>query len=133
MDNNKLDSLENTTVVASSIVIAIIGLGYCVNTQYYPNLYHFGFENVSGNNVFRAIGTMYISLSIFWLSSIFQPAWKMGALLSIAFFMGGLCFGRLISLIVDGSPHQLVWAFLVGELFTCLQALFIYKKKYSSN
>ncbi|TDR31624.1 DUF4345 domain-containing protein [Hydromonas duriensis] len=129
---NHLDKLEQSFLISTPIVLALIGCGYLINPLFYPHIFEFSFNNINANNIYRAVGALYLSFCVFWLMSTKIPSWRMTAILSIGTLMSGLAVGRLISLTIDGVPHWLILIFLVGEVLTAAVAFVIYKLKYSS-
>jgi hypothetical protein len=80
--------------------------------------YLFGFE-VEGRNlihIFRAVMGLYLALVCFWLAGAFSASLTVPALWSLVIFMFGLAGGRVLSLLLDGFPHWLLFAYLVVEL-----------------
>ncbi len=77
---------------------------------------HFKVEATNLANIFRAIMGLYLGMATFWIIGILYPTyWKAATLVNIL-FMGGLAFGRIISMVVDGQPSIIFSAGVIGEL-----------------
>ena len=133
MNRAAINRLEHLMLITVPLGLSVIGLGYLVDTGFYPGLFGFAIDNISGKNVYRAFGALYISLGLFWLSSLRIHAWRKSAVLSIAFLMMGLAMGRVISLFADGTPHGLVMFYLALEIFCLIQAVTVYQFKYAGS
>jgi hypothetical protein len=53
-------------------------------------------------NMIRSVMGLYLTLGFFWIFAIKNPAYWNAATLINVLFMGGLAFGRLISMLFDG-------------------------------
>jgi hypothetical protein len=63
---------------------------------------------------------LYLAFALFWLVGMLRPnLWK-AATLSQILFMGGLAFGRMLSLLFDGVPSTLFALGTIGELILAL-------------
>ncbi|WP_298115610.1 DUF4345 domain-containing protein [Flavobacterium sp.] len=125
-----IDKFENMFLIMTGLGLGLIGLGYGLNPDFYPNLFGYELDNINAFHVFKAFNGLYLAFSGFWIYSVFQPKMKKSALLMIIIVMIGLIIGRLWSIITDGKPHWLLLAYLGLEFFVLLQALLIYTKKY---
>jgi sulfite exporter TauE/SafE len=117
MTNNAL-KIENLHLGFASVIVVIVGLSYGI----YPNklipiFFDFKVESVDLKNVFRAIMGLYLGLVTFWIVGILKPEYWRNATLICTIFMGGLAFGRIISIIIDGIPSL---AFSIGTLVEIL-------------
>jgi hypothetical protein len=133
MNKNSIEILEKSLLIITPICLALIGCGYLINTDFYPNTYGFSAKNLNSEHIYRAIGAMYCSMSLFWFLSLKNKSWRKVVIISILFFMSGLAIGRIISIIFDGIPHTLLLIFLILELICFIQAWIVYQYKYSEN
>ena len=80
--------------------------------------YLFGIEVDSMNlaHILRAVMGLYLALVCFWMIGAFRRDLTVPALWSLVVFMFGLAGGRLLSLVLDGMPHRLLFAYLLAEL-----------------
>ena len=60
---------------------------------------------------------LYLALSLFWIIGAINVQLRQSALYSLVVFMLGLAAGRVLSLIIDGMPHWLLFVYLVLEIF----------------
>jgi Domain of unknown function (DUF4345) len=113
-------NVENTHLAISSLIVIGVGLTYGIapNTIL-PFFFDFKVESADLNNVFRAIMGLYISLGLYWMLAIYKPEHWKNATLTSTLFMGGLAFGRIISIVLDGVPSL---PFSIG---TVLELLFM--------
>jgi len=100
---NDTKLIKNLHLGISSFVIIAVGLVYGINPhKIAPLIFDFKVESVDLSNIFRAIMGLYLGMAIYWIIGIIKPnQWKNATLINII-FMGGLAFGRIISLIIDG-------------------------------
>jgi hypothetical protein len=83
--------------------------------------------NVSSINEIRAnYGGMHLLLGLFLIHGAFKMHIQRTALLVVALFTGGLVLGRITSLVVDGSPNEVVWALFIVEAVGFLVASGLY-------
>lgn len=95
--------IKNLHLGISSIVVILVGLSYGIYPgKVLPILFDFRVETTDLNNVFRAIMGLYLGMGIFWIIEIYRSKHWQSATLTNIIFMGGLAFGRIISLMVDG-------------------------------
>ena len=67
-------------------------------------------------NIFKAIMGLYLAFASVWIIGVFdEKYWKTATICNI-FFMFGLAFGRIISMIVDGVPSPLFVFGTIGEI-----------------
>lgn len=67
-------------------------------------------------HIFRAVMGLYLALVVFWLIGAFNTKLQPAALWSLTVFMFGLAGGRVLSLILDGFPHPLLFVYLLLEV-----------------
>jgi hypothetical protein len=125
-----IQKLENAFLLSTALGLAAIGLGYGIQPNLYPQFFNIKLNSTELMHIFRGINGLYIGLSVFWIVAVFKSHLKQGALLSVIAVMSGLILGRVSSIIVDGTPHILLQVFLVIEIITLVQGIFIYKKLY---
>ena len=96
--------------------------------------YLFGFpvESVNLTHIFRAVMGLYLALVVFWLAGAFSESLTVPALWSLVIFMFGLAGGRVLSLLFDGFPHWLLFAYLLVELAFGLMGLKLLRSSQSA-
>ncbi|HMK40425.1 MAG TPA: DUF4345 domain-containing protein [Methyloceanibacter sp.] len=118
-------------VKAYLLIIAIglvpVALSYGVNpTGVLPRLLKFNVEVPNESQVFRALMCLYLATSVFWIMGAFWPDWQHAALIWAAFFMLSLALGRVLSIVLDGSPTaSLLNVYLALEIGAGLLALWL--------
>lgn len=125
--------VKNLHLAMSIILIIPISLIYGL----YPNiilskLFGFNIETINLANIFRAMMGLYMGMAAIWIIGITKPEFWVSATITNIVFMGGLAFGRLISLVVDGFPPIY---FLTGLIVESALAFWGLKnlKKYGLN
>jgi hypothetical protein len=71
---------------------------------------------------------LYLAFASFWLLGIINSKYWQAAIVSNIFFMFGLAFGRIISVISDGSPSTIFVLGTFGELALGFYAMYVLKK-----
>ena len=84
-------------------------------------------NTIDEQNAFKAIMGLYLGFSILWFLGVFQKKYLKLALVSNMIFMLGLGFGRLLSLVFDGTPTFAYVFGTVGELILGVYGLFVLK------
>jgi hypothetical protein len=79
-------------------------------------LFQMSVSDINTTHIFRAIMGLYLALATFWITGAIKPDLRQAALYSLVVFMLGLAFGRLLSLVIDGSPNILLLLYLFLEL-----------------
>lgn len=119
-------------LLISICVVFTTAFVYGFNPSYtLPLLFDFQVNTTDLKNVFRAIMGLYLGCSLIWFLGIRDAKyWKTATILNLI-FMGGLAFGRIISLMIDGVPSM---AFAIGTLGELVLAVFAYYqlKKFTS-
>jgi hypothetical protein len=99
------------------VVIAAAGFYGIYPDKTLPLLFDFRVQSTDLNHVFRAIMGAYLAFAAYWIVGIAQPQhWRNATLLNVL-FMGGLAFGRLVSIVVDGIPSAAFCLAPLLELF----------------
>jgi len=112
---------KNLHLGVSSCAILLVGLTYGIYpTKVLPLLFDFNVESLDLKNVFRAIMGLYLGMGIYWILGITKSYYWRTATLTNVIFMGGLAFGRIISLLADGIPSISFTIGLVLEIFFML-------------
>ena len=82
---------------------------------------------VSSINEIRAnYGGMHLLIGLFFIYGALSLRFQDAALLVVALFTGGLVLGRLISLVLDGSPNETIWVLLIVEAVGFLAAALLF-------
>ncbi|WP_422384035.1 DUF4345 domain-containing protein [Roseibium album] len=93
-----------------------IALGYGADPHaLLPFLYGFDVSGTNEPHIFRAVMGLYFAQIIFWYLGVAFQVFRQPALYTLMVFMFGLAFGRVLSLIVDGTPNNLLLLYLFLE------------------
>ena len=79
-------------------------------------LFNISINTVNEANVFKGIMGLYLAFASFWILGISKPTYWKAATLSNIFFMLGLAFGRIVSMLFDGLPSTILTLGIIGEL-----------------
>jgi len=106
-----------------------VALTYGVNPQVtLAYLYDIEVNSVNLSNIFRAIMGLYIALNIFWVIGAFKNTLLLPAMWSLTIFMTGIGLGRLLSLIIDGTPYPALILNMILEFIFAIFGFFFIKK-----
>lgn len=89
-------------------------------------------SSVNSSHIFRAVMGLYLGLVLFWIAGAFNHGLQLAALWSLAVFMLGLAAGRVLSLLLDGFPHPLLFTYLILEVIMGVIALVLIRKYKTS-
>ena len=104
-------------LVVTAVGLTPIALGYgAAPDRSLSFLFDIPVESTNLAHIFRAVMGLYLALVVFWLAGALNPKLTRPALWSLVVFMFGLAAGRALSLVVDGFPHWLLFAYLVLEV-----------------
>lgn len=103
-------------IISSGIVIPVAFVYGLFPKIILPQLLDFSVETTDLTNVFRAIMGLYLAFASLWILGMFKPDYWKAATISNILFMGGLAFGRIISLFLDGFPSPVFLMGTAGEL-----------------
>lgn len=67
-------------------------------------------------HVLRAMMFLYFAFGCFWIYAAFKAEYRNAALLTVMLFPAGLVIGRIVSVMLDGTPSPLLSFYLVAEL-----------------
>ena len=61
-------------------------------------------QTIDEHNFFKAVMGLYLGFSMLWILGFFKQQYFKIALITNVVFMLGLGFGRLLSIMIDGTP-----------------------------
>ena len=106
-----------------------VALTYGVNPQItLAYLYDIEVNSINLSNIFRAIMGLYIALNVFWVIGAFKNTLLLPAMWSLTIFMTGIGLGRLLSLILDGTPYPAFILYMLLEFIFAIFGFFFIKK-----
>ena len=129
MIESKNDFIRKIHLIISVAIVIPVGLLY----GFYPD-FKFDLHPVTLDefSFFKAIMGLYLGFAFLWGLGVFKTTLWKTAIISNIIFMLGLGFGRLISLLVDGTPG---FGYTVGtfaELFLGFYGVWVLRRKHIS-
>lgn len=125
MIKTKQDFINKIHLIISVLIVVPVSFVYGFN----PDLqFDIHLNTIDEHNFFKAIMGLYLGFSIVWLLGIFKTNYLKTALVSNIIFMLGLGSGRVLSLIVDGTP---TFGYIFGtfaEIFLGVYGLWVLKR-----
>ncbi len=116
LSQNKYLSLKNLHLAVSVVLLVAVALVYGIYpAALLPLLFDFKVTSIDLTNMFRAQMGLYIAMSFLWAISIFKAKLWVTATIANIIFIGGLASGRLLSVVVDGTPSLLLLMGLILE------------------
>ena len=111
---------KNLHLIISILIVIPAAFVY----GFQPNLVlNVAINTIDEHNILKAIMGLYLAFASLWISGIInQKFWKT-ATISNMLFMLGLGFGRIISIISDGTPSTIFVLGIIGELVLGIYAL----------
>lgn len=116
--------MKNLQLGISAGVVIAAGLVYGFNPKGVLGLLlEIQVTDLELRNIFKAVMGLYLAFGIFWIIGLLITSYWKIATLSNVFFMGGLAFGRGVSLILDGMSIHFAVA-MVLELVMMIWGLY---------
>ena len=101
----------------SAVGLLVVALSYGVApASILPAILYLSVEGVDLSHVFRAIMGLYLGMIALWVVGAFRPGFTRAAIIAEVFFMLGLAFGRVVSIMVDGPPSLLLVGYTAVEI-----------------
>ena len=125
MIKTKQDFINKIHLIISVLIVVPVSFVYGFNPDLQLDIH---INTIDEHNFFKAIMGLYLGFSIIWLFGIFKTNYLKIALVSNMIFMLGLGSGRVLSLIVDGTP---TFGYLFGtfaELFLGVYGFWVLKR-----
>ena len=94
-----------------------------------PYLFNIHAEDVNSRHIFRAMTGLYMAMIGLWLLGALRQKYREIALYSLIVFMLGLAFGRMVSFVLDGTPHWLLMAYAFFELVLGCVGIYLVKHR----
>ena len=110
--------LKKVLLVFAFVTVCTIALLYGISPQWFFETFLVDSQNpsIDQSHILRAVMMLYIALGLFWLYSAFSDKYRDAGLVVLAVFCGGLVTGRILSVIVDGTPSPLLSVYIFMEL-----------------
>lgn len=113
-------------LLLTGIVFAAIGIYALIDPAQTLALVGLQVIEVSSRNEMRAMyGGLNLAIGLYLCAAFRNAGLRSAALTFVALITGGLVFGRVVSLVVDGLPGTTIWLFLAIEVTSCVLALLL--------
>ena len=109
---------ESFFLIFSAFGVFPVALAYGVFPSFsLPLLYNIEITSNNLSNVFRAVMGLYLAFNIFWVIGALNLSLRLSALWSLFIFYTGAGAGRVLSIVLDGSPDIIFILYLSLEFF----------------
>lgn len=125
MIKTKQDFINKIHLIISVLIVVPVSFVYGFNPDWQFDIH---LNTIDEHNFFKAIMGLYIGFSIVWVLGVFKTNYLKLALITNLIFMLGLGSGRVLSLILDGTP---TFGYIFGtfaELFLGFYGLWVLKQ-----
>lgn len=98
-------------LVVTGVLFLLVGLRALLKpVEAVANPYGLTADEVDAKNYLRSgAGGVAIACGVVFLLAVFMPSLRLPAMVVAVAVLGGLFFGRLFSLVVDGMPGPVPW------------------------
>ena len=110
--------LRKGLLVISFMTISVIGLVYGVSPQWFYETFLANSQTpgVDQSHILRAVMMLYLGLGLFWLYCAFSDKYRDAGIVVLGVFCAGLVSGRILSVVVDGTPSPILVVYILMEL-----------------
>jgi Na+-driven multidrug efflux pump len=121
--------IKQAYLLFAFIVVSVIALLYGLSPAWFARSF-LGVNELNNNiaHILRAMMGLYIALGLFWLYAAFHQNYRDGAILTTVIFCVGLVAGRLVSLVADGRPANLLLLYVAMEFALAPIGLWILRR-----
>lgn len=126
MLKTKQDIINKMHLIISVCIVVPIAFVYGFKPELSFDMF---LETVDEHNFYKAIMGLYLSFSILWILGVFKSNFLKPAILTNIIFMLGLGFGRVLSILIDGTPTSGYIFGTIAELFLGFYGLWILNKR----
>ncbi len=126
MTFSKIDFITKIHLIISVLIVVPTAFVYGFNPSLQFNIH---LNTIDEHNIFKAIMGVYLGFSVLWLLGVFKNEHLKTALISNLIFLLGLGFGRILSLILDGTPTFAYVFGTIGELILGFYSLWVLNNK----
>lgn len=102
-------------VMAIGLIPIALSYGAAPQTSL-PWLFGIDADGVPTRHIFRALMGLYFAMICLWIAGAMLSGLRLTALWSVLVFTLGIALGRSLSLMLDGWPGFLLFAYLLAEL-----------------
>ena len=126
MLKTKQDIINKMHLIISVCIVVPIAFVYGFKPELSFDMF---LETVDEHNFYKAIMGLYLGFSILWILGVFKSNFLKPAILTNIIFMLGLGFGRVLSILIDGTPTSGYIFGTIAELFLGFYGLWILNKR----
>jgi len=126
---NKQDIITKIHVIISVCIVVPVAFVYGFNPS---SQFDIHLNTIDEHNFFKAIMGLYLGFSTLWILGLFKTNYLKLALVTNMIFMLGLGFGRVLSILLDGTP---TFGYLFGtfaELLLGFYGLWVLLRHHTS-
>ena len=116
--------------IVDKIILTLLGLEYIgfgllglIDPISVSTMVGFGLNELISFSEIRAVYSFYALIGILAFVAIFKNEIQRLTYLIYAFLCGSYLVGRILSIILDGSPDRTLWIVIVAELIVFILAL----------
>jgi hypothetical protein len=129
MIKTKQDFILKVHLIISILIVVPVAFVYGFNPDSQFDIY---LNTIDEFNQFKAIMGLYLGFSALWVLGIFKTNYLKVAIISNVVFMLGLGLGRVLSLLLDGTPTFGYVFGTIAELFLGCYGFWILKRHISN-
>ena len=118
---------NNLHLIISSAIVISAAMTYGFNPNSFLKV---DTNTIDEANILKAIFGLYLAFASLWIVGIFNKNYWKTATICNMFFMFGLGFGRIVSMILDGIPSTI---FVLGTLGELVLGIYAYYQLKSIN
>ncbi|WP_396602538.1 DUF4345 domain-containing protein [Algibacter sp. R77976] len=129
MIKTKQDFINKIHLIISVLIVVPVSFVYGFNPG---SQFDIHLNTIDEHNFFKAIMGLYLGFSALWVLGIFKANYLKIALITNLIFMLGLGFGRVLSLLLDGTP---TFGYVFGtfaELFLAFYGLWVLSRHHTT-
>ena len=132
MNNATTTKITKAFLIFCAVGLMPIALSYGAKPSSSLNLL-FGItvDTINLTHILRAVMGLYLAMTLIWIMGAVNKSFAKPALVSCAVFMLGLAAGRVVSIILDGWPHWLLFIYAVLEVILGITAIYLYRLQNS--
>ena len=100
------------------MTISVIGLLYGVSPDWFYETFLVNSKapGIDQSHILRAVMMLYLGLGLFWLYSAFSDKYRDAGIIVLGVFCAGLVAGRILSVVIDGTPSPILILYIFMEL-----------------
>ncbi len=126
--------LKKALLILSFATISVIALLYGISPDWFFEsfLINSAPPSIDQSHILRAVMMLYLGLGLFWLFCAFSDKYRDAGVIVLAVFCGGLVAGRLLSVILDGTPSPILIVYIFMELGLVPVCIWLLKRDSST-